>query len=112
MFHAVIIASFPPPTLVPEDGGGRVIAHDLSREAAESIERDLRSSATFEEGGFRMLVFLAGYEEPHGAYDTSECPNCRDVLLAYHRKMVSVHEKEAARRGGKIIDENLGEDNK
>jgi hypothetical protein len=108
MLHAVLVASFPCPEVFNKDDSARVIAHNLSREAAQAMEQSLHfphQTAIGED--FKMLVFIAEYETPHAASETNECEDCLEVLLAYHRQMLARYEKEAARRGGRILEDNL-----
>lgn len=85
----------------------RVVAHNLSREAAEQMKRDLSPASSIEGESVGVSVFLWCDNATHSTSDPDQCPECAQVVAAHCRKMLAVLEEEAAKRGSRIIEEGL-----
>ncbi len=92
----------PPPTLP------KVIAHNLSRRAAEQMQREFGAGSTAGGEAIGVSVFLWEYDAPHAATDPGECTECPEIVLEHVKYVLSSLEKEAANRGLKILQENFG----
>jgi hypothetical protein len=79
--------------------GPKAIAHNLSLEAAEPMELELKGSgdSTHETLGLEVVIF--GYEERHAdTRDPENCIHCKEICLEHSRRVLSLLEDEAARR--------------
>lgn len=88
----------------------KVVAHDLTRDAATAMEADLRAKMV-EGQTLGILVIVAEYESAHDCSDPDTCVECAEITLHFCKEVLRLAEKEAGERGGRILRENLEVDN-
>lgn len=75
----------------------KVFAHNLTHDAAKSLEEDIRQQRV--EGERVTLVFIVDGREPHNNGDPEECDACHDLIVEAHRKKLEMIEHAMLRRG-------------
>jgi hypothetical protein len=76
----------------------KVFAHNLTRDAAKSLEEDIRQQRV--EGERVTLVYLMNGGETHEECEPDECCACHEMILAAHRQELQALEQEMRRRRG------------
>jgi hypothetical protein len=82
----------------------KVVAHNLTREAAGRKENEFRSL-----GSVGVAAIIWEYDTLHPAGEPEGCPECAEIVLEHCRHFLKVAKKEIARRGEQILQENLGD---
>jgi hypothetical protein len=82
----------------------KVIAHNVTREAADRREIEFRSL-----GSVGIAAAIWEYDTPHSGVGPEDCPECAEIVLEHNRYKLKLVNKEAARRGQRILQRNVGD---
>lgn len=81
-----------------EPAAPKVVAHNLTRAAAEGLEAQLRSDSVEGEGvGWAPYVWECA--EPHADTEPEHCLQCQELVLEHMRYLLGLLEQERKRRG-------------
>jgi hypothetical protein len=79
----------------------KVLAHNLSRDAAEQLRVQL-SDSSVEGHSVGIAPYVWEYEEPHARTDPVNCLECAEIALEHYKEVVRLLVRERARRAGGV----------
>jgi hypothetical protein len=82
----------------------KVVAHNLTREAAGRKESEFRSLSSV-----GVAAAIWEYDTPHSEGEPEDCDGCTEIVLEHSRYKLKIVEQEAARRGQQILQKNMGD---